>query len=110
MANPKSITNATSSATMSDHLPPLVVPYSHLPLHKQVSNEVYFAERALTISRGAKVAADILRMDVIERDAGRNPVLEINGIEALAGLLSEAMFTLSEMTEKRLDDLNCGKA
>ncbi|MDN4052877.1 hypothetical protein QPK32_07295 [Massilia sp. YIM B02763] len=49
-------------------------------------------------------------MDVVERDSGRNPVLDVDGIEALAGLLSESMFSLSEMAEQRLDDVNCGKA
>jgi hypothetical protein len=109
MANREDSMKETSKAR-PDYLTPLIVPYSYLNASEQASNEVYFAERALTISRGAKVVADILRMDVIERDSGRNPVLDVNGIESLAGLLSESLFMLGELAEGRLDAINCGKA
>ena len=109
MANAKNSTVATSSAMPPPYLPPLVVAQSCLDANRLADNNAHFAERALTISRGAKVLSDILHMDIVERDSGRNPVLAISSIEALAGFLSESMFMLGEMAEKRLDDINCDK-
>jgi hypothetical protein len=110
MANLKNSTNTTSSAMLPNYLSPLIEPYSYLPSNKEISNDAYFAERALTMSRGAKVLVDILRMDVVERDAGRNPVLDVGSIDALAGFLSESMHLLAGLAEQRLDAFNCGKA
>ena len=106
MANHESSTKEMSSASAEKYLPPLWLPYSYLTQATKHSPEAGFAERALKISRGAGVIAEILRSDVTERDAGSNPLLDVSSIEALTALLSESMYMLSDAAIDQLDYLN----
>lgn len=106
MANHESSTKEMSSAMPEKYLPPLWRPHSCLSSANKHSAEGSFAERTLKISHGAAVIAEILRSDVTERDAGNSPLLDVNSIEALVGLLAESMRTLSDAAIDRIDFIN----
>lgn len=106
MANDESSTKELSSASAEKYPLPLYEPYSYLVPAAKHNSAGHFAEQVMRISRGAGVIAEILRSDVTERDAGNNPVLDVNSIEALAALLAESMRTLSDSALDRIDFIN----
>jgi len=106
MANHESSTKEMSSASDRNNLGPLHTPHNPLRQGKVVSDEAHLAVRVLALARGAQVLSEIIHSDILAADNGNRPLLDVNSIDALAGLLSATMGMLANIAERRIDYFN----
>lgn len=106
MANQQSSTTEASIASPGLRTEPMHIPLSPLRQDKLISNEAHLAARVLSVARGAQVIAQIMHSNVIASENGDRPLLDVNSIDALAGLLSESMGLLAGLAESRIEFFN----
>lgn len=97
MANDKSSTQATKSATPAIDVRPLHLPFSWLPGQLETSASAQFAARTMDVAAGTKVIAQVLRRHVqdlcnlADATPGVVPLMSSTDIDALAGLAAASL-------------------
>jgi hypothetical protein len=106
MTNFADIPAALSDAAQALDARPLHQPHNWLHPDVKFNSNAHFANRALDISRGLAVIANVLRSDIIDRSSGVRALMSDGDTEALSGLSVAVLHMLSDLAEAQVEIFN----
>ncbi|WP_426192578.1 hypothetical protein [Massilia sp. DWR3-1-1] len=88
----------------SPHIP-MHRPFSWLPYRLEDSSDARFAAMVKTVARGAQTIATIVQKDLIHASAGVQPLLSVDDLDGLVGLMVSSLNLMTGAAEDRIDYL-----